>query len=49
MIKVVSPMGGVMRVAVDVPNMRDVLFFEVSVDALTDANQTVFVPTRKPQ
>ena len=33
----------VVRVFIHVPNVRDFSFFEISVDALTDANQAVLV------
>ena len=37
------PMLEVVRVFIHMPNVRDFSFFEISVDALTDANQAVLV------
>ena len=47
--QVVFPVGSVMAVAVHMPNVRHLLFFEISMHALANADQAVFVTAGQPQ
>src|SRR5664279_4805638 len=47
-VQVVVPLGGVVRVAIHVPDMRDAILFEILVHCLADANQTVLIAAAEP-
>lgn len=49
MVEAVFPVGWVVRVAIHVPYVRDILFFEVSMHSLADADQPILVAARKPE
>src|ERR1700722_2419676 len=48
-VEVVPPLGRVVSVAVDVPDVRDVLLFQVGMHALADAEELVLVAAGDPQ
>lgn len=48
-IQVIGPLGIVVSIAINVPNMWYPLFFEVLVHTLADFDQAIFVSTGKPQ
>ncbi len=43
-IEVVAPVGGVVAVAVHVPDVRHAVFLEIGMHALADPNQAILVP-----
>ena len=47
-VEVVIPLGGVVRVAIHMPDMRDAILLEILVHRLADANQTVLVAAAEP-
>ena len=44
-IQVVSPVGGVMPMGIDIPDMRYIVLLQVTLKLLTDSYQTIFVST----
>jgi hypothetical protein len=48
-VQIVLPFGGVMSIAVDMPDMGNPLFLEVSVQSLADTDKAVFVAARQPK
>src|SRR6185436_11206374 len=48
-IEVASPRHRIVRLIIDVPDVRDVVLFQVPVYALADADQAILVATRQPE
>src|SRR5689334_12075865 len=46
-VEALLPMAKVVRMVVNVPDVRDVLLLEVGVDSLADANEAILVTTGK--
>jgi hypothetical protein len=44
-IQVVSPMGWIVSMSVDVPDVRHVVLLQVSLQTLADSDQSIFVST----
>ena len=48
-VQVIAPLGRVVAVGVDMPDVRHVVLLEVGVNALADADQAVLVAAGQPQ
>ena len=48
-IQVVLPLRWVVRITIDVPDVRDVLFLQVRVHGLTDADEAIFLAAAEPE
>jgi hypothetical protein len=47
-IQVVGPFGSIVAIGINVPDVRNVLFFKVIMDTLTDADKTVLIAAGQP-